>query len=73
MQVTIDIPDNIYRDIKKIDANIESSVLRALEFYAERKKILESDPFIKWLNTPVRDKEGKTDVSENHDKYIYTL
>lgn len=73
MQVMVNIPDNLYHDIEKIGTNVESSIIQALEYYAERKKMLENDPLYKWANTPVPDKEGKTDGSVNHDKYIYTL
>ena len=73
MQVTVNIPDELYHDVEKTGENMETSIIQALELYTERKKMLVNDPFYQWGNTPERDKEDKTDVSENHDKYIYNF
>jgi hypothetical protein len=73
MQITIDIPDKLYHTVETINKNIESSIVNALELYAERQRLLKNDPLYKWFNTPVEDKDGCTDVSENHDKYIYKI
>jgi hypothetical protein len=73
MQVTINIPDSLFHDIEQSTDNIEASIIQALELYAKRKEILKNDPLYKWANTPAYDKDSKTDVSEDHDKYIYNL
>jgi len=71
MQVTINIPDTVYQDLSNMNKDIEGFILEAVKIYAERKKLANKDPLHKWLQSPVPDKEGKTDLAENHDKYLY--
>jgi hypothetical protein len=73
MQVTINIPDKLYHDIEQIDENLETSIIQALEIYTERKKMIKNDPLYKWMQTPVAAKNNESDISENHDKYLYDI
>lgn len=73
MQVTINIPDKLYHDIEKSSENLESSIINALELYSERKKMIKNDPFYKWMQKPVAARNNESDISENHDKYLYGI
>lgn len=73
MQVTVNIPDKLYHDIQDNNIDVESSIIEALEIYAERKKMLKNDPLYKWLQKPVVAKLNESDISENHDKYLYGI
>lgn len=71
MQITINIPDKVYHDLQTLNDNIENSIIQAVEVYTERKKIIKNDPLYKWMQIPVAAKNNESDISENHDKYIY--
>ncbi len=60
MQVTINIPDELYHDIEKTDENLESSIIHALELYTERKKTINKNKFKK-----LKDLKGKINFDEN--------
>lgn len=73
MLVTVDIPEKLLHEIKETGDKVENSIIHALEIYSNQKKLLQSDPLYQWANTPVADKENKSDVSENPDTYLYNL
>lgn len=58
MQVTINIPDKVYRDLSSINKDIEGSILQAVKIYTTRKKLSDKDPLHKWLQSPVPDKKS---------------
>jgi hypothetical protein len=74
MQFTLNIPDSLYRELTPLDSSIEQTVVHALEVYAKRKKASEGDSFHRFnrfIQTPVNDREGRSDVSERHDAYLH--
>jgi hypothetical protein len=70
MQLTINIPDDIYNRFKNNGGNIETALLQAIELFNLRKKMAVQDPLHKWFQTPLSDREKRSDMSENYDKYI---
>ena len=70
MQITIDIPDSTYNELQKIDRDIKNTIVRAVELYTTKTVAAMEEPFYIWLKSPVEDRENKTDISENHNKYV---
>ncbi len=74
MQITVEISDKLGKELKKItnkQNNQEEIVKKAISEKVERIKKFQNDPFTKWIlnkNTKIKD---KSDVSANHDKYLY--
>lgn len=75
MQITIDIPETLARDLKKIYKQKDQQkklINEAVKEKIQHIKKTKKDPFIKWLLNPTKDlSSGLTDISVNHDKYLY--
>ncbi|OHD70639.1 MAG: hypothetical protein A2W19_01170 [Spirochaetes bacterium RBG_16_49_21] len=75
MPLTVTIPDTVVDKCKQIapdKTNIESFVIEAVSNYADELKERKDDPFFKFIeNAKMSNKENLTDISENHDKYLY--
>lgn len=73
MQVVIELPDKIAKDLKHLYKNKKDQerVLReAVRERIKRIKQFRNDPFVKWLMNEKNTFKGPRDASKNHDKYL---
>ncbi|MFH0975823.1 MAG: hypothetical protein V1874_08575 [Spirochaetota bacterium] len=77
MPMNISIPDNVVNKFKQIapeNVDIESFVIETVSNYVDELKDRKEDPFFKFITdrkNHTKNKDGLTDISVNHDKYLY--
>ncbi|GEM_PF-2351102 len=75
MQISIELPDKLAKELDSLykEKDKQKNIIQqAIKEKLERIKRVQKDPFIKWLlNDSKKISSGLTDVSVNHDKYLY--
>ncbi|MBN2402605.1 MAG: hypothetical protein JXN64_09400 [Spirochaetes bacterium] len=75
--MNISIPDNVVNKFKEIappNTDIESFVIETVSNYVDELEARREDPFLKYITNTKNhtvNKDGLTDISVNHDKYLY--
>ena len=71
MQITVEIPDKLGEKFNKKER--EKIVISALKNKIKPKKSLKKESFFKWALSKKKSNniETQSDVSRNHDKYLY--
>lgn len=78
MQLTINIKEEIYKKLQQLKSveqkTIDEEIEEAIEEKMLKKTETMNDPFFKWFlddKNVFKKGSGETDISENHDKYLY--
>lgn len=76
MPLSITFPDKIINKCRKVapkNVDIRDFVVETVSSCVDEISKRKNDPFFKFLekNRNLKNNENLTDISENHDKYIY--
>jgi len=75
MQIAIELPNRLAKELKSLykEKDEQKNIIQqAIKEKLERLKKIQNDPFIRWLlDDSKKTSSGLTDVSVNHDKYLY--